>query len=294
MAQRARRATAAAVTVVTAATVLAGCGRLENRRHAFPDSLYGPAPSASVPATASGIPSAAPSGAAESGRSPAATPGSGAGASGEPYGDLTMAQLLDKAEEAAAEVRTVRVVADLYDEGERSALDIHYDRETGDLAGSVEVAGYTVEILRRGDDAWYKGEAAYWRAAGAPADVARQIGDKYVHVPSTHAAFANLDQFEEVADPAAILATLTKPRRQTALVYRGEKQIPVEGYSSGDPATVYLSVEHGLVPVRVADSGTGSALDYRDLDKPVVVTTPPASRVVEIEDVSADVRLPTA
>ncbi|MEU8135528.1 hypothetical protein [Streptodolium elevatio] len=296
MGQRAVRATAAAVTVVTVVTALAGCGRLETRRHAFPDSLYEPTPSTGASAT----PSATPSAAAGTGNPPAATaprattPGTGTGAPGEPYADLTAAQLLQKAEEAASEVRTVRVVAAFSEDGEQSSLDLRYDLDTADVVGSIEAEGHTVEILRRGDDSWFKAEAAYWRASGAPADTARQIGGKYLHVSSDHKAFGEFEQLAGIADPGSVLEALTKPRRQAPVVAAGGTQIPVAGYTGGDPTMVYLSVELGLVPVRVVDPGSGSAVDYREIDKPVVVPTPPSSQVVDIEELSADVRLPTA
>ncbi|MGW0662072.1 hypothetical protein [Streptodolium elevatio] len=235
MGQRAVRATAAAVTVVTVVTALAGCGRLETRRHAFPDSLYEPTPSTGASAT----PSATPSAAAGTGNPPAATaprattPGTGTGAPGEPYADLTAAQLLQKAEEAAAEVRTVRVVAAFFEDGEQSSLDLRYDLDTADVVGSIEAEGHTVEILRRGDDSWFKAEAAYWRASGAPADTARQIGGKYLHVSSDHKAFGEFEQLAGIADPGSVLEALTKPRRQAPVAAAGGTQIPVAGYTGG-------------------------------------------------------------
>lgn len=200
MGQRAGRATAVAVTVVTAAAVLAGCGRLESRRHAFPDSLHQPTPTTTATAAANPTPTATPV-------SPARSPDT----SRDPFGE-----------------------------------------------------------------------------------VARKVGGKFVHFPSTHEAFAQFDAYDELADPMSLAAGLSRLRRLPAEVQGKRSVIPVTGRSGGQDVTVHLSVDDGLVPVRYSVSGVDISLEYGEFGAPVTVVALPRGEVVEADELSGDVRLPRA
>ncbi|HSA49408.1 MAG TPA: hypothetical protein VLH10_04755 [Yinghuangia sp.] len=268
---------------MTIATALTACGQLDSRRHAFPDSVYDPAP---TPA-ATGI--AADSGPADASPRPSQ---SGAVDPGEPYADLSAAELLDRSETASHALRTVRMVADLTaDDGRTMRIDLVIDLEEEAYTGTVTVGGVNVEVRLRGADAWLRGGKAYWQGTGAPADVARRLADKYVHFPETHQRYEFFANLLGVGDPTFATGEFSRPRRLPVRDHDGETVIPVEARSGAAVITILLSVDRGLVPVSVADDESTS-FEYSEHDRPVTVARPPAAQVVSADELSGDVDLP--
>ncbi|UGQ13672.1 hypothetical protein LO772_08770 [Yinghuangia sp. ASG 101] len=286
MPRRSLRVVSATVAGVALAATLAGCGQLESRRHAFPDAVYGPAPTPAVTGSApeasgpNGPPTAAPT------ASPAETVDPS-----EPYADLTARQLLDRAATASKALTTVHTIASLRDGSETMRIDVAVDLAKKAFTGTITANGRTVEVRLRGSDAWLRGTKAYWKDAGAPDDVASRLADKYVHFPETHDGHEKFADLLGVVDPAFATADFTRPRRLPARDHRGEPVIAVEARSGADELTVLLAADRGLVPVRVGDDA-GNSLEYRDQDEPVTVARPAASQVVSAEELTGDIELP--
>lgn len=280
MPRRPIRVVSATVAGVTLAAALTACGQLETRRHAFPDAVYDPAPTATGSAAGTGKSGPAPSPTAAATVDPS-----------EPYADLTAQQLLARSGTASKALTSVHTVVSLEEGGATMAIDLVVDLAEKAYTGTVTANGRTVELRLRGSEAWLRGSRAYWTGSGVPDDLARRLADKYVHFPKTHASYEKFTDLLGIVDPVFATSDFTRPRRLSVRDHQGEPVVAVAVRSGADDLTVLLAADRGLVPVRIYDDA-GNTFEYRDHDAPVAVARPAAAQTVSAEELTGDVELP--
>jgi hypothetical protein len=262
---------------VAAGALLTACGRFETRAHPFPESIGEASPSAS--------PSASP-------------PGRGTGASPAPTGsvpadrlpELPANELLRRAKTASGTITTVHATADVYDDGAHIVYDVRADLRSEDFTGTMTVSAGRLEIRRIGSDGWIKGDASFWRKAGAPPETASALARKYVHVQEGADAWSKIVGMIELARPGPVLDQLRVRDKLPEAGVDGKRCVQLSGRDNKRTMTLSLSLDDGLLPVRLADDDR-SAMTWGEYGIPVDVDRPPASQVIEAPE-GDDIDLP--
>ncbi|HSA49409.1 MAG TPA: hypothetical protein VLH10_04760 [Yinghuangia sp.] len=177
-----RRITGIAVAGLVLTGSLTACGKLDGPAGSIKEAASETTPSAST--TADPDPNTSPS-PSNTTRKPTSTSTTRRPTSASPtrvpitaadVPKLTVSELLAQARTAAESVRTVHVRATIKgDDGEKIFVDMNVDRETEDFYGSASLSGLTVQIVRKGDSIWRRGNEAYWADQGGGALSAEQV-----------------------------------------------------------------------------------------------------------------------
>jgi hypothetical protein len=207
---------------------------------------------------------------------------SGAAPSSNGVASLSPPQILAKARTALENAASVHVKGLIVDQGDRIHVDIRIKRSAGGR-GTLTVNGQTVELIRVGAKLYLRADEAFWRSQTGNAEVGKLLGGKYLVAPATHPDFkdlAGIADLKWMSEQLANDAPLTKGKHKNV---RGTDAIGLVD-SGTDGGVLYVALQGQPYPLRLEpnDTGTGESIDYLDYGKPVTLTAPPASQVIDI------------
>jgi len=172
-----------------------------------------------------------------------------------------------------ATVKTVHVRGHFVDTGKTYAIDLRLKHGAG--SGTITIAGGRMDVVRLGDIAYFRGDVAALRAAGATTAQAGLVAGRWLKGSATTGDFAgfaallDLDQLtSQLLTPSGTVAK-GKPAtiggaKAIALVDKGEQG-----------GTLYIALTGRALPLRVVNTGSSpGTIDFFDYDAGVSVSAP--------------------
>lgn len=108
--------------------------------------------------------------------------------------DLPAAEILERTQAVAIAAPSVRVVGDVDDNGNTVSLDMWFKGNEG-VVGTLTARGLTFELLRTGDTAFMRADAATWSGLTGDASAGALLADQFVKVAISGEAFADFASF---------------------------------------------------------------------------------------------------
>jgi hypothetical protein len=211
------------------------------------------------------------------GGEPAPTPSSNG------IADKAPEEIIRLAKEAFRQAGSVRVKGNGTNDGAVYAVDMRIKGAAGGK-GTVTVEHNLVTILRIGKQAYLKGDADFWKAAGDPA-VAELLKGKYLKAPSDRRQLESILLFTDAGTFAdKILKVDGGARKGERRTVAGVETVGVIFKSGKDEVTMYVATTGKPYPMQILTTSTdvdAGELVFTDYDKPLELTPPPADQVVD-------------
>jgi hypothetical protein len=217
-------------------------------------------------------------------------------------GDPAAVKLYQQAVASLSKIDTVHVKGTGSEGGSTYALDLSIAKGKG-ATGTVGIGDGTIHLVQVADAMYLQLDADTLKvlggAAGAsvPDSMLKALKDKWLKVPTSMAGggpladFAQLDDLSSLAGDFAPQGALSiKDRKQID----GKAAVGLLGIGSPGSAGSVLYIEDGgdHLPLQYVPSGQGQ-FDFLDYGKPVTITVPPSSDVVDFSQLQQLV-VPTA
>ncbi len=283
-----RRIASIGVVGVLLSAALTACGQVDGTARSLKDAAS-PSPSSSGPTKAPPSKSTSPSPSTTT-RKPTTRPPTSTSPSRGPVTsadvpNLSVGELISLARTAARTVKTVHVRATIKLDGTKKMLiDVYVDRETENFRGSASTDKYVLQIVRKGDDVWFKGDQQYWLVEGkgqfSPAD-AQTLATKWFHTADTDSSVSGIvTGVLGASNPEYVLEHLNSSSHKLPLQqFEGWTVIPI----SASTGTGYLNAALPVYPIRLITNGPEPEADnYDKFNEPVDITEPPAAEVVDL------------
>ena len=252
MLSRARTVVVSVVTVAAAAALVSGCSSS----------------------------SGASSSSASSSSAPASSSAASAGGSST-LASLPPTRVLAKAQAALGGAKSVHFTASSTGQNGAGGYDLKL-LANGNATGTVTFDGAQLKVVRIGDVAYLSGHPDYL----APLAPGQNLAGKWVELPATHQAVANL---LGVADLRTGLGGVLLPKGSVAFgpskAVDGHPTVALVETSSSGGGTVYVAADGTPYPLLIESapgSDTGSSARFTEWDEPVTVTAPPAAQVIDL------------
>jgi hypothetical protein len=186
---------------------------------------------------------------------------------------LSGAQALAKVKAAVAGVQTVHVQGSFNQNGGSLGIDLHLKQGSG--SGRLTIGGGTLDVVRIGNDAYFRGDAKAFEAIGDSAAQAAVLGGKWIKASATSgpgqafAGFLDLNQ---------LLANVLKPTGSVSVGtdsdVNGEKTVALVDHGDNG-GTLYIALVGKPLPVKVVKPGSsGGTASFDQYDAAVTVTAP--------------------
>ncbi|MEU0936474.1 hypothetical protein [Embleya sp. NPDC005971] len=205
--------------------------------------------------------------------------------------DLDVGELVRRAKQSAARIKTVHVVADIVSAGKAVKLDLRVDRGSEDFQGTIEQNGVKLEVRRVQSAMYIKGDEAAYRSLVGTVDgdlAAKLLAGKWLKGDANSEKLRGLRNITTVADPGAALKSFPEDGvKLPTETIDSRKMIPLTGPPGDDEGKIYIEAQGGKpYPVLIVskDTDNSGSVGYGDFDVPVKVSAPPAAEVIDIPD----------
>jgi hypothetical protein len=191
----------------------------------------------------------------------------------------TAAQAYRLMQQSGAAAKSVHVVGDYTDQGQKLQLDVSGDRAGQSMRLLVNFGTGVIDILMVKGDFYLKADAAFWMRLDGSAATAKMAAGKYVKVPAGSAAGmgsfrvgALLDQVfaQDIPSADKLNPTVQKTNVDGVPAYRLTAK-------TGDGTKVYISTDSAAHLLRTESAKNGT-LDFTDWDSATTTAAPPADR----------------
>ena len=202
------------------------------------------------------------------------------------FADLSGQEIADAAEEDMLALESMQYAGSLTSDGTEITLDIQSDVD-GNCAGSIQIAGGSVEVLATGGESWFRADAAFWNATvpDQAAQIIALVGDKFVLDSSDEfGQFCDLDQFRDsLFDESSGETTYTN---LGADEIDGQAVVEVESKDQEGTSIGYVLVEgeHYLVRIESDDEENSGEVAFSAFDEDFTVEAPAADEVIDLND----------
>ncbi|TDD96846.1 hypothetical protein [Actinomadura rubrisoli] len=194
---------------------------------------------------------------------------------------LDAAKILARARKATLAARSVRLHGTIRDDdGKDVTLDFRYSG--GKAMGDLTTDGQRVSLVRIGRAVYFKGDDAFWKAAGGKGAV-QLLSGKYLKTTPNEKDFAELAAF---TIPSKLFAQLLTP--EGALSKRGAATVagvPATSLADGGGGRLYVATRGEPHVLRIESKGDGR-VDFDGYGAAVAIQPPPAGQVVDVADLN--------
>lgn len=209
-------------------------------------------------------------------RKPSATAKTRSAAPG--LADLPSAEILDKAVRATKDAPSLHVKLDGTVDGTRVRWDMSSDRE-GHCAGTVGMGDEgTVRLVKVGDTAYMKYDAAFWASQGADgAAAAEAIGDRWTR---TAASGEGAEDLVQACDKDGLLSGFTTgpsvAKKGEVTTLDGKRVVTLTERDGEESATLYIAAEGEpyILKIDVTGGAEPGVMRFSDFGKPVEAVAP--------------------
>ena len=198
----------------------------------------------------------------------------GGGGGGEDNGvaDKTADEIVADATAAAKSANSVYVHGSTTSGGQPLVIDVHLVRDKGG-AGHLEVNGFSVDIVRVGNTAYFKGDDDFWKQFGGEA-AATLFKDKWVSAPADRGDLASLTPLTDIGQLFdGILGEHGALEKGDKTDVNGTSAIKVEDTEQG--GAIYVATEGEPYPLKLESSTEQpGSIEFEDWDKSYDVNAP--------------------
>ncbi|MET7302917.1 hypothetical protein [Embleya sp. NPDC005575] len=213
--------------------------------------------------------------------------------------DLDVGELVRRAKQSAARIKTVHVVADIVSDGKVVKLDLRVDRNSEDFQGTIEQNGVKLEARRVRSAMYIRGDEQAFRSLVGTVDgemAAKLLAGKWLKGDVNSEKLRGVRNITTVADPGAALKNFPEDGvKLPTETINNRKMIPLTGPPGDDDGKIYIEAQGGKpYPVLIVskDTDNSGSVSYGDFDVPVKVSAPPAAEVIDIPDRSTSSSTP--
>jgi hypothetical protein len=198
----------------------------------------------------------------------------GCGGSGS-SGSADAANLLTRAQHAAASAKSVHITGDLGSGSSQIKLDVQVAK-AGDGRGEITAGGQHLAFVRIGSDVWVKGDQSFLGRLFAPADLAK-VGDRYIKLPPQLAQTEGIGNI----DITQIFAQLLTPNGKVSTVkgvrVHGKQTVGIEDKSGKTvDGILYVAASGTPYPLRfVSGTSDEGAIEFSDYGADLHLAPPP-------------------
>ncbi|KUJ66737.1 hypothetical protein ACZ90_33970 [Streptomyces albus subsp. albus] len=203
--------------------------------------------------------------------------GAKASAKGTALTELTGPQIANKALKATKGVSALTFTLDGTEDGAPVKYRVSSD-SSGDCVADLGIDGGTVKLIKKGDTAYMKYDAAFWKAQGKDGeDAAKVIGDRWT---KTKASGSDAKALTEACDSDQLLAeAATGPnaaRKGRTTTVDGRPAIILTEQDGDATYTMYVATEGKPYFLKVEQKGgkDPGTITFSDFDKPVGAVAP--------------------
>ena len=184
-------------------------------------------------------------------------------------------EILAQAKAALIAAKSFHVKGDMSDQGLTAKVD--FKVSGSDIAGTVEMQGASIEMIKVGNDLFVKAPDNFWANLDPSRSFAALKG-KYAKADMTFAAFATLAKTFTPDEILKVEGTASKGGSKTI---NGNPAIGV--VDTKDKSVVYVATKGEPLPVALdSDGGKNEAL-LIEHGQPVEIKAPPAAQVVDLK-----------
>jgi hypothetical protein len=205
-------------------------------------------------------------------------------------GDPAAVKLYQQAVASLSKIDTVHVKGTGSEGGSTYALDLSIAKGKG-ATGTVGIGNGTIHLVQVADAMYLQLDADTLKvlggAAGAsvPDSMRNALKDKWLKVPTSMTGGSPLADFAQLDDLSSLAGDFAP---QGALSIKDRKQIDGKaavgllgiGSSGSDGSVLYIEDGGDHLPLQYVPGGQGQ-FDFIDYGKPVTITAPPSSDVVD-------------
>ncbi|MEE1938888.1 hypothetical protein V1L54_05580 [Streptomyces sp. TRM 70361] len=221
--------------------------------------------------------------------------GSGTEGSATKLQESSAQEITDKAAEATKALDSVRMTGQIYSGGERLQLDMALAKD-GKCTGTISMGEGTAEVLNNGTASYMKGDEAFWQAQSKGEAEAgtfvEMLKGRWVKMGGEQGADAGFDSFCDLDKLLEDMDsdTSTKATKGELTEIEGRQAIPLVEEDGKETTTVYIAnddAEPYLLRMENEGSDEPGVMDLTDHNKPVEITEPPASEVLDLAELGA-------
>lgn len=209
--------------------------------------------------------------------------------------DLPAAEILEHTRAAAIAAPSVRVVGDVDDDGNTISLDMWFKGNEG-VVGTLTARGLTFKLLRTGDTAFMRADAATWSGLTGDASAGALLADQFVKVAMSGDAFADFASFLTwetfISGALQSGATMAKGSASEingidAIGLMSEAASPAAGDGSLAGSTLWVAARGEPYPVLIErpQGAARSTLTFTEWGSAVDLTAPAEDEVIDLTEI---------
>lgn len=206
------------------------------------------------------------------------------GCGGSDFAEEPAKDIVEAAAKDMTDLESVHLDADITSEGGNVTMDLSLD-DSGTCEGSISIGGAAAEVIRIGDESWFKAEDAFWEAqAGDQAEqLIAMIGDNWVADPDDQfSSFCDLDTLlDDIGDPESLEDVESDGTEDVD----GEETVKLVGVDDeGTETTAYVAVDepHYILKIEATGDNEKGEASFSEFDEDVEVEAPADEDVVEL------------
>ena len=207
------------------------------------------------------------------------------GCGGSDFAEEPAKDIVEAAAEDMTDLESVHLDADITSAGGNVTMDLSLD-DAGSCEGSISIGGAEAEVIRVGDESWFKAEDAFWEAqAGEQAEqLIAMIGDNWVADPEDQfSSFCDLDTLlDDIGDPES----LQDVERDGTEDVDGEETVRVVGVDDedGTETTAYIAVDepHYILKIEATGDDEEGEANFSEFNDEIEVEAPADEDIVEL------------
>ncbi len=185
--------------------------------------------------------------------------------------DKSAQQIVDASKAAMKDVGSVHLKGSVKVDGEDMTVDAKVRTAAKEGTGTLTVKGSKVELIRKGDQIYFKAPTPFYTDLGVPAQLATLMGGRWLVAPAT-GQFADLATFFDVDDMLKPEGSIEKGS-QTKV--NGESVIEVKDTSADSPGSLYVRTTGKPLVEQIKSTGEGSGtIDFSEYGETVTVEAP--------------------
>lgn len=207
-----------------------------------------------------------------------------AGCGGSDFAEEPAKDIVKAAAKDMAALESVHLDADISSGGSTVTMDLSLDT-SGSCEGTVSIDGGKAEVIRIGDESWFKADDAFWETQAG--DQAEQImgivGDKWVVDPNDQfSSFCDLDTLlDDIGDPEG----LDDVKSDGTEDIDGDEAVKLVGEDEdGTETTAYVAVDdpHYILKIEANGDDEEGEATFSEFDEDVEVEAPADDDVIEL------------
>jgi len=193
--------------------------------------------------------------------------------------------------DAMKSLKSLRIEGAITTDDQEISLDLSTTTD-GDCSGTIGLGEASAEVLKIGEDQWFKANEAFWLEQAGPQgeQISSLVGDKWVVLPaeqSDFTSFCDLDEFLDEIDNEDDEGP--DPEKVGTEEVDGQEAVKLtDETDEGDPVTVWVATddEHYLLKLEVTEGEEPGVVTLSEFDEELDLDAPAEDDVVDLSQLA--------